>query len=1726
MLRNVLLKKTIVVFLIVLMLTNVCAPTISWALTSGPTAPEATSFEPVDTTDMVNLATGDFVYNLPLLEVPGPAGGYPLSLSYHAGIQPNEDASWVGLGWTLNPGAIARTINGYPDDQLGAIRTRHDYNSGGSRNTFSLGVGVPGASFNLSVSNDSNLGLGVGTSMTIGAAFGVGGPNSGVSAGISASVGDDPFGGGYASANGGISAGPAGVKLGIDSRDGASGQIGIAVSNSLRVGIQTDFKSAVGYADLQFGRLGTSISSKGLKPNLSVSGFQIGQVNSNSGRWTTKGWGISTPPIPVGPFTLTLGYNYMRYYSDETSNVSLIGTLKASNTNGKNPDTWAFDSYALLDPDAEGGVIKNNDPEKSKGGSFPAYDSYSVMAQGLGGSIQPYILENGTLFRQNLKNQPNNGDIIYNKVNNSFNFSKPVNFRFKNDFSNSYTFNQAAMRVASNGTTVAFEGLTPISTPPQGFNSAANHLAGSKHIEYFTNQQILDGFARDKGFVDSNPNTGRAITRYGYNIADQVGGFMITNESGVTYHYSLPVYAYNQVSKSFVTGKEGDVFQKNSENHPYAYTWFLTAVTGPDYVNRNTSNDGTISKQDWGYWVKFTYALHLDNYTWRNPVVGTHKDIDRDIESYSFGQKELYYLNSISTATHVAYFEKSGRLDGRGVTSGINGGFGPMSQTNCYTDPNCNPNDCTEPDPRVCDGYCQICETTPSLAGKTLKLDKIYLLSAVDYESGVDYVAKALRVVSLTTDYSLTPGTMNSFSDSNPTQKEGKLSLKSIKFLGKGGADIVPPISFQYGKNPGFNKDAYDIWGLYKNDYVNLNNENLSRLVTSQSAQSVDAWSLTRIVTSLGSEIAINYESDTYKKPVLYKSNILNVESVTPNVQNGSVKIRFHNQGINLTDMINIEDNISLMGVISYPFYKVAFGYSCDGQQVGAYGENYKSVNFSYADLNIESVGVDYLDIYNVQLYNDITMVLGQYPLPATLPYPKNNSSVPCYNTSGQEVVHNVTYTLSPRWMGGNASIENSTGENFGGGLRVSSISLIGSSSTNVTKYSYENGTTSYEPIGLDIHILQHLENITNNSGNPWEAIITKRQKAIDSYLSNLNGQFSKLLNVAREVPAPGVLYSRVTVKEEIRRIADNSFIEIPGKKVFEFQVFDEGIVERLGITTTSSTGLYAAECFDSSGNPTYCGPPPPNPGPPPVFCKDQNGNTISCSTFGGTVYSPLTLKDFSAWVGALKSVTTYGPNDEILEKTMNQYLHENKTNAEFDQQVKTKFNGQGIISQTFTENRTSVGYVFSRRDEYPLVSIGQTSTNYKTGITVTSQNLAFDFYTGNPLKVLSIDGYGNKYVSESTPAYTIADYSGMTSTQIANGFTGMGLKVNNPKNKHMITQAVSSQTFKVNDNYITSGSNADKLALVSASAQTWSDQVPVLAAGAGGANSTQPGVWRQRANFNFIADDNISLRPDGLYPYANFTEFNAWTGTGDVVTANWKKLSEIKLFDTYSHALEASDMNGNFAATKMSLDQTRVFATVSNANYHEFAYSGIEETPDVNNKVGGGVKVEGNVISTVAHTGQSSVQANAGSKGFSYTFNNASTKKYRLSVWSNQPDASLGYSVNGVTAATPVPLVKQAGAWYLIEAEVELPAGSINVWCQAVGTVSLFDDFRVHPLKSAMVSYVYNKWGELTHMLNNNNLFTEYEYDGMGRLTKVYRETFQHGKTKTSETQYHYANQ
>ncbi|HEY4291363.1 MAG TPA: PA14 domain-containing protein [Puia sp.] len=78
----------------------------------GPGQPEMQAFQSVNANNMVDLFSGDFSYNIPLMDV----GGYPVNISYRSGISMDQEASWVGLGWNINPGTITRNMRGLPDD--------------------------------------------------------------------------------------------------------------------------------------------------------------------------------------------------------------------------------------------------------------------------------------------------------------------------------------------------------------------------------------------------------------------------------------------------------------------------------------------------------------------------------------------------------------------------------------------------------------------------------------------------------------------------------------------------------------------------------------------------------------------------------------------------------------------------------------------------------------------------------------------------------------------------------------------------------------------------------------------------------------------------------------------------------------------------------------------------------------------------------------------------------------------------------------------------------------------------------------------------------------------------------------------------------------------------------------------------------------------------------------------------------------------------------------------------------------------------------------------------------------------------------------------------------------------------------------------------------------------------------------------------------------------------
>ncbi|MEM9919272.1 MAG: hypothetical protein AAF990_14310 [Bacteroidota bacterium] len=107
--------EKIALALAAVMILQAILPAYAMALTSGPAQPEFQGFQQAGTSDMVDLFTGNFKYNIPLMDV----GGYPLNLAYSSDPRMDDEASWVGLGWSLNPGVISRSMRGIPDDFKG-----------------------------------------------------------------------------------------------------------------------------------------------------------------------------------------------------------------------------------------------------------------------------------------------------------------------------------------------------------------------------------------------------------------------------------------------------------------------------------------------------------------------------------------------------------------------------------------------------------------------------------------------------------------------------------------------------------------------------------------------------------------------------------------------------------------------------------------------------------------------------------------------------------------------------------------------------------------------------------------------------------------------------------------------------------------------------------------------------------------------------------------------------------------------------------------------------------------------------------------------------------------------------------------------------------------------------------------------------------------------------------------------------------------------------------------------------------------------------------------------------------------------------------------------------------------------------------------------------------------------------------------------------------------------
>lgn len=1842
--------RFIAAFLVVNTLYYTFYPTIAYALTAGPTAPEATSFEPVDTTDMVNLLTGDLAYNIPLLEVPGPQGGYPMALSYHGGIMTNEEASWVGLGWTLNPGSLTRSVNGYADDHKNVEVSDRFKWEGGSTTITRIGFNIGPITAGLSIGYDTYQGSGTGFDVGLSAPIFTG-------LGVSVGGGVDPWGNLQTSAGLGVSLG-AGQK--------SATQLGGSV------GISTNFETVSGNASVgvsyhnnkgkKLSGVNASISSSGggISSSLPVGGGTLGIHNSSNGKISTHSSGFTTPT----PF-ITLGRNYTRYWIDETEVQKSNGVLHypTESVTSEYLNEHVYDTYALQTVES---IVDNIEPDKLRGGNFPNYDDYSINAQGINGAIKPHLYRN-YLHKENYRNYDEDDevykyDIVHYELGHN---DKEVQFRFVNDFSNQFQYQTNLSDFSSDDSGLAtalnydFFNDSDLITGENGSDGYLNDvLIGSKHIEYITNERITNNHAKKSniGFIET---TSTGFDRSAA-PSDQIGGFVVTNESGVKYHFSLPVYAYDEYrySENIYTAS-GERFNETKKKEPYAYTWFLTAMSGPDYVDRGPAG---LDDSDWGYWVEFDYGKWTDQYAWRSPEEGFKVNKDYNYKDFASGKKELYYLDAVKTATHTALFVKDIRHDSKGALTFIESIDQKTKDKGDFVIAN-EPSESTKEGgftPRRMQCECKLLDEEPAFDEEdhytldyysrpvsTMKLEKILLVrndvlvsEGIDKSQGLEYeqsynydwvkhendllgtgkyscddfigsahfkshipenvfdkyditpalVDRSQRVIDFNHDYSLAPETINSYDyntlkNSAPSESPddydllGKLTLTSLSFLGKGGVGVTPPTMFGYDladpeagvdsfvgttevgvftfysseasldkgdilklssqgknyyvlvkkkennlftvknlgreipfaghyswqqtKNPPYNKDAYDNWNSYKSDYVVGDTENIDRVTTKVSAQNVDAWSLRTIATPEGATIELNYESDSYSKAPLYYNNSLMIKKFKDaDVAAGRVRIEFLNDQGNLEDILSPGDFVDFM--ILYREDNVIPEGIGDGDPTAV----------------TLPTGV------NAYIYRNTLPISSVFGNTVTIEYQNFLDFFYDYDTG--DPLDDTEAPFSRMLVGGNMSVKNQY-VNYGGGVRVKDVAVHNTvrGTSRKTSYDYSlydtpsivSGVTSCEPIGIDkFHNYGYDEN----------------DELIKVFRRELLRGFADMMLNSREAPAPGVMYENVTVSESVIGKNEEVF-QIPSKSTYSFEVFDVGMLG-LERNDTGSVGSIGQVELD-------------------LDLIDGGAFGLKVNVDNNVIYTTdITIKDFTTQVGNLKKVTLRGLNGEKISETINHYLHDEvdlegilRGTGKFTELVdsyepllQTRFGGQGILEETFVnarfardtrdafQNHHNLIGILSKRERFPAIQTGQTNVNYKTGITTSDKTVGYDFYSGSVTQTLSTDGHGNHFLKEVLPAYRVNEYA-----------SGMGVVAEGGKN--MLTQTAATYFYKVDDPEL-----LNKEALISAEIQTWNDHWKYREFDGGEykfsiRESDLEPVWRTENNY-YYKGDNQPLNQDGLYPYTlqNHPSFNSWITEDPADNVQWEKLSQVTLYDRNSHALEAMDINGHYAATKMGHGNTKVISSATNSKYGEFAYSGAEGMPitQANGEtyfggeveLKGGTRVSKELDAALTHTGEYSIATVGTEKGFQFSSDILiPEREYRLSVWVSSANGNLKYSFdNGTVFSIDNTNAKTANGWYQITGTVVTPSSltDFEMWTEgSSGETMYFDDFRIQPVSAGMTAYVYDhKSDELRFMLDNNNMYTEYRYDEIGRLISTHIETFEYNQVKTSELEYTYA--
>ena len=890
-------------FFLGVFISELTMPLQTLALTSGPSQPEVHSFEPVTTNQMVDLFSGDFTYNLPLLTVPGPNGGYPINIAYHSGISMEQEASWVGLGWNLSPGVINREMRGLPDDFKQARVKKRQYTK--TNRTYSIGadafsgaeaLGLDfdiGLGMSIMYNNYKGVGIGANFSTTTSVSKGT------TSLGLSNNLNFDPYSGlGYSPS----------ISISKNFRNSKS-------ALTYDVGVQ--FSAIEGYQGFSTGVNYTKVTRE-LKGGPQKYKSEPGRKNmktlkrslkrmfkdKSTSRTLTSGTGASANVRAASTFSPSAEFptknkSYTLSFKPGGSGAGLFAKPKfdatySENKFYRNTETYSAFGFMNLEYSDDRSLIDFNREQRTVTKNtrflpFPnaTYDFYQVKGQGIGGVFKPVRPEIVKLHEPGYEESSGQDG--------SFDFELGAGFGVHVGTDLYYTTNDLLNTTIGNnyggkGKSNAKPFYEPFYFQSSGEIAQSSPIQDEKRaprvqqMSYRTISEMEHSprykelfYSNYQNFLDSDVHA---------NLADQIGELTVSGPNGMRYVYGIP--AYNNTHEDYTTalsstdkieydgvelanitnghltlenGKGTDEFYSESTIPKYAYSYLLTSLYSQDYVD--LKNDGP-TEDDLGYYVHFNYNKHADNFKWRSPYIyGSYSEANiglntDDKGSISYGNKEIYYLESIETKTHIAKFTTEARKDGY-------------------------------------EAYGKVSDAT-NIAGTTgLKaLQRIDLYSKLDQNTPI-------KTVHFEYDNSLCKGVYNheDYSQGTPADDTGKLTLKKVYFTyGKSAKGTLNPYEFTYSSfNPDYSPQSMDRWGNYKPQTVNGISSKRNPYVRQESDDINDdyalAWNLTNIHLPSGGKLAVSYEPDDYQfvqdKPVRQMMQVTDID-----YNSGKVTFKYH----------------------------------------------------------------------------------------------------------------------------------------------------------------------------------------------------------------------------------------------------------------------------------------------------------------------------------------------------------------------------------------------------------------------------------------------------------------------------------------------------------------------------------------------------------------------------------------------------------------------------------------------------------------------------------------------------------------------------------------------------------------------------------------------------------------------------------------------------------------